>query len=81
MNHELLNFLVSNVKKGDDAKSLLAEVRLIVYGDRGFDSPYRIDNFELTGKGLCLSVGCLALGTVYRQRVLFAQKTQLRRVA
>jgi hypothetical protein len=78
---DALSALMQGVQREDDISSLLQQVRKIVYGDLGWDSPYRIDDFERTNEELRLSVGDRQLKVVHSYHLVFVQKQQLRRVA
>lgn len=81
MNHGLLERLLVWAQWGSEAEPLLKEVRKIVYSDVGWNSPYRIDNFECTEMGVQLSIGNRDLKTVQRFSVEFEQKQKFQLVA
>lgn len=76
-----LQNLLREVKSGTDATSLLLKVRKIVYGKKGWNSLYRIDEFELSNEGLSLCVSNRSLGVVFVHHTRFTKKQQLKLVA
>jgi hypothetical protein len=76
-----LQRVVKEVKPESDTVLLLKKVREVVYGDRGWDSLYRIDEFELNDTGLFLKVSDRSLGLVFTHVKHFTKRQHLRLVA
>jgi len=78
MDTDALGSLLDDVTDGSNAKVLLQSVRDIVYAGHGeawWDSPYRIDDFELTTRGLNLVVTDRALKRQFRYSKKFSEVT------
>lgn len=70
-----LQAVLSNVTDQSAAKAVLRSVRDIVYsgyGEKWWESPYRIDDFELSARGLRLVVSDRTLKQQFRHLKKFS---------
>jgi len=81
MRSRMLRKLLRKVRQGDDQERLFKNVRKLVYGDMGWDSPYRIDNFEFSENILYLKVSDRMLDSVFTYKKCFREVQYLRLVA